>query len=125
MKLKFQLFLQKKSKFYFAIAFFLSSLILLNANVTSSSFNEKTHLNNFGFELNDDSTTINFGDTIAVIQDGGDTVIILNDYVDSMNSNRLISTSDIIIALTNNQSTIQKGTYGLNIADIFFTRSCP
>lgn len=76
-------------------------------------------------EINDDSTTVNFGDTIAVIQDGGDTVIILNDQVDSSNSNRLISTSDIIIALTNNQSTIQKGTYGLNIADIFLPGHAP
>jgi len=66
------------------------------------------------------STFYEFGDTIAVNLDGGDTIFIINDIIDTAMANgRIIGTGDIIVALTNHQNELPDEMYGVNLADFF------
>lgn len=125
MKTKLKIFLQFNWKIVLLAILFLCSFIniyggpLNNPNLIIPSSKTQPLM------FNEDSTTIEFGDTVIVVQDGGDTIFVLSDKIDSSDNNRLMGTDDIIIALTSSQHAIQKGTYGLNIADIFLPGHAP
>jgi hypothetical protein len=62
------------------------------------------------------STFYEFGDTIAVNLDGGDTIFIINDNIDTAMANgRIIGTGDIIVALTNHQNELPDEMYGVTL----------
>jgi hypothetical protein len=95
---------------------------------TRPAFYRSAHHSITDFEtIKDDSTaeSTSFGDTIVTLLDGGDTIYLLSDAIDSGYTGRVMTIEDIIVKLTSYQNPTVGGVYGVNLQNVFNNGHAP
>lgn len=107
--------------FIIAFVFIVNDLLGEARNLVShNNSNTYTESNFIPDSTFEDTSNLNFGDTVEAYVDGADSVYVLS--VGSDSTNRLVTAEDIFIRLTSIQKNVEDGNYGVCISDFFKPR---